>query len=131
MSGRLLSRTYKCADGDICQFETPRVKPKHMYTHSCGGYLCGAFCGVQEWKKKYINKTAYNTLICQKFAAVLVKTELVYKPPIHIDKKESESSNNNRQNETNLQKRRSSSRISKNNDGRSKDTAAAPSAVLT
>eukprot|EP00957_Ditylum_brightwellii_P197448 15043844-Ditylum_brightwellii.AAC.1 len=90
MFGRLLSRTYKCADGDLCQFGTLRVEPKYMCTCGCGGYLHGAFCGVQEWKKKYINKTAYNTHMCQKCTSILGKTELVYKPPIDMDEKESE-----------------------------------------
>eukprot|EP00957_Ditylum_brightwellii_P023526 1775672-Ditylum_brightwellii.AAC.1 len=67
-----------------------------MCTLSCGGYLHGAFCGVQEWKKKQISKTAYKTHMCQKCAAVLGKTELVYKPPIAMDKEESESSDNNK-----------------------------------
>eukprot|EP00957_Ditylum_brightwellii_P013350 1008539-Ditylum_brightwellii.AAC.1 len=86
---------------------------------------------VQEWKKKYTKKTTCKTHMCQKCTSVLGKTELVYKPPINMDKEESESSNNDKQNKTNLQKKRSSCRTSKNNDGRSKDTAVLSSAVPT
>eukprot|EP00957_Ditylum_brightwellii_P169470 12898911-Ditylum_brightwellii.AAC.1 len=41
--------------------------------------------------KKYINKTAYKTYMCQKCTAALGNTELVYKPPIDTDDEESES----------------------------------------
>eukprot|EP00957_Ditylum_brightwellii_P166220 12654143-Ditylum_brightwellii.AAC.1 len=61
---------------------------------------------------------------------VLGKTEFVHKPPIDTDEEDSESSNDNEQNKTNLQKKRGRSRPSKNNDGRSKDTASSSSAAV-
>eukprot|EP00957_Ditylum_brightwellii_P125831 9592158-Ditylum_brightwellii.AAC.1 len=80
----------KCAEGDLCRFGRLATERKHRCTTRCGGYTHSAFCGVQEHKKKYTNKTAYKTHRCQKCAAALEKTKFVHKPPIDIGEEESE-----------------------------------------
>ena len=72
----------RCADGDMCRFGTLTVQLKHKCTRECSGYLYGVFCGVQEKKKIHLKKSALMTHMCQKCAANLGKTELMYKPPI-------------------------------------------------
>eukprot|EP00957_Ditylum_brightwellii_P026090 1972452-Ditylum_brightwellii.AAC.1 len=46
---------------------------------------------VQERKKKYLNKTDFQTHMCQLCAAKLGLTELVYKDPITTEDEESNS----------------------------------------
>eukprot|EP00957_Ditylum_brightwellii_P032519 2464033-Ditylum_brightwellii.AAC.1 len=79
----------KCADGDLCQFGKLTVEKKYACTQGCGGYLHAAFCRVQEWKKRFLNKTSHKTHMCQQYAAKLGNTKLVYKLPIEMDKEES------------------------------------------
>eukprot|EP00957_Ditylum_brightwellii_P107200 8179777-Ditylum_brightwellii.AAC.1 len=55
----------KCVDGDLCQCGKSTVEKKHACTQGCGGYLHAAFCGVQEWKKRFLNKAAYKTHMSQ------------------------------------------------------------------
>eukprot|EP00957_Ditylum_brightwellii_P120413 9187279-Ditylum_brightwellii.AAC.1 len=104
------SSTLKCADGDLCRFCISTVQKKHGCTRGCGGYLHGAFCGVQERKKKYLNKIAYKTHMCQPRAAKLGLTEFVYKELITIEDEESDSDNKG---ETNKDGKRHSNRLKK------------------
>eukprot|EP00957_Ditylum_brightwellii_P211775 15366586-Ditylum_brightwellii.AAC.3 len=64
------SPVFRCADG-------------------CGGCLYDACCAVQERKKKYLNRTAFQTHKCQLCASKLGLIELVYKDPITAEDEKS------------------------------------------
>ena len=82
---------FRCADGDMCRFGTLTVQAKHKCTCGCGGYLHGAFCGVQEKKKIYFKKSALMTHMCQKCAKTLGKIKLTYNTPINTEDEECDS----------------------------------------